>query len=194
MKKIFGLSVSHLILAFLVAWVAWKMHGCYNQVRFLQDFKTPVFVHDTLHIPQYKEKLSFVEKIKWRQMKPCTIQIVKYEQWMDSSYKALSLAYGHSKGNVRVVYQKGNDVRVESFYGVTNDFLWYGTHSGGWLIQTRFSNPIKWTGILIGVKGAYSDRLRLHPYIETGYNVKRLSLLAGAENDKVYMKCQWRLW
>jgi len=192
--KIFGFSVSHLILAFLVAWVAWKMHGCYNQVMLLQSFNEPIFITDTLdyEIPSYVERPSLFFKLTHPTLKPRTIRPIQYKPWMDSVYSAYAVVM--KKGNLNVKGNRDKEAHEYTFENVPPDFEMYGTEIGFTIIRNRFSNPIKWTGILIGIKGAYSDRLRLYPYIETGYNVKRLSLLAGAENDKVYMKCQWRLW
>lgn len=147
-----------------------------------------VYKSDTLYITKWKEKLNIIEKIKWRTVPPETIQVVKYEPWMDSIWCAMRIEKQGDR--LSVVQKKDTQIEKHTFRGIKGDFILFGIPRGMIVKQTRFGNPFHWTGVLLG--GQY-DMDNIAPYFETGLSISRLTILLGATNQKVYIKGQYRI-
>jgi len=138
-----------------------------------------VYITDTLHIIQYEPVTRIIERIRWKEAKPCTVQVIKYEQWMDSIWTALSLLKENDRVEVHI--KKDKQVLSQVFNNVNDNFLWYGTGTSSMIRSHRFSNPIHWTGIRIGCRyGFIQDIL---PYVSTGIDIKRITLKAELNKE-----------
>ena len=86
--------------------------------------------------------------------------------------------------------KKDKQVLSQVFNNVSNDFIWYGTSSGSFIRTSRFHSPIEWTGIVVSAQVSRSYDFS----IETGIKIKRVSLFAGIDSQKIYGKLSLRLW
>lgn len=184
-------SVSVIIFWIVTIWFVFTLTKWWSYRNYRLPQHGTVFVGDTLHITQYKDRLSIIEKIKWKTAKPETVWVAHYEPWMDSVHCALSL---ERKGDrVKVVMKKNKDVFSYTYRCNANRWKWYGTEQGGKLIQQRWKNPLHWKGIMIGGEYGLSNRTVV-PYIETGISVWKLEFIAGINKEKIYGKIGGRLW
>jgi len=167
-KKIRKVVVQIMILL-LVIWLAYNFGRWTNKGTSTTE---TVYNTDTLTIIQYEPVTRIIEKIRWKEAKPCTVQVVKYEEWMDSIWTALSLLKENDRVEVHI--KKDKQVLSQVFNNVNDNFLWYGTGTSSMIRSHRFSNPFHWTGVTIGVR--YGLAQEVLPYISTGIEIKRIEL------------------
>jgi len=184
-KKIRKVVVQIMILL-LVIWLAYNFGRWTNKGTSTTE---TVYNTDTLTIIQYEPVTRIIEKIRWKEAKPCTVQVVKYEEWMDSIWTAMSLLKENDRVEVHI--KKDKQALSQVFNNVDNNFLWYGTPQGGMIRSHRFSNPIHWTGIRIGCRyGFIQDIL---PYVSTGIDIKRITLKAELNKEDLQADISLRL-
>ncbi len=169
------------------------------------SFEMPIFKTDTLkfYYPTEIDKPSLWDKFKTKKKTPDVIQPVEFPDFWykegkeittDSLWRAITLT--KNKDRVRVVVVKNDSVYAHTFCGVKDDFIWWASDNyyEGYILQTRFDNPIRWSGILIGCQLGYSDNVVILPYVKTGVNISRLTVYAGADREKIFMEGSFRLW
>jgi len=191
MRKLFHFS--YLCLAFLVGFVVWNVKDCSWSLRTWNNIKEPIVLRDTTYQVEYKDKLSFIDRIKYREVEPDTVILPLWQQWMSANkWTALSVIKIDDRMSITLI--RDDSVNVEIYHNIPNSFYFFGTEQGALVYYHRFRNPFRWTGILIGCEMSYSDRLKYSPYIETGLTISRFGILVGTTNEKIYTKAQVRLW
>lgn len=183
-------SVSVIIFWLVTIYIVFTATKWWGYRNWTPPQQQTIFIPDTLDysIPDYVEKPSLFFGILHTTIPPKTMRPIRYEEWMDSVFSAYATVI--KNGTLNIKGKRGKISHEFTYDDIPENVEIYGTETGFKIIRNRFSNPIRWTGVLLSCDYGYMLDSETPKRViswegETGIIIKRVSFLIYGGNKEI---------